>query len=90
MNDHDADDVDIAAIERALRARALVGQPVVIEAFEAVMADLRDQIVQQAPEAGALRESLYHQHLGLQLVLGQLKTWEAQIRTEEQRAAAQE
>lgn len=90
MNDHATGDVDIAVIERGLRARALLAQPAVVDAFEAVMADLRDQIVAQAPEAQARRESLFHQHLGLQLVLGQLKAWEAQVETDEQRAAAQE
>ncbi len=90
MIDHTPGDVDIAVIERALRARILLGQPAVIEAFEAVMADLRDQIVAQAPEAQGARESLFHQHLGLQLVLGQLKAWDAEGHTDEQRAAAQE
>lgn len=90
MIDHAPGDVDIAVIERALRARVLLGQPAVIEAFEAVMADLRDQIVAQTPEAQAARESLFHQHLGLQLVLGQLKAWDAEGQTDEQRAAAQE
>jgi len=90
MSDHAAGDVDIAVIERAVRARALLGQPAVIEAFEAVMADLRDQIVAQAPAAQGTRESLFHQHLGLQLVLGQLKAWDAEGQTDEQRATAQE
>jgi hypothetical protein len=90
MSDHAAGDVDIAVIERTLRSRHLLGQPAVIEAFEAVMADLRDQIVAQAPTAQAMRESLYHQHLGLQLVLGQLKAWETQAQADEQSAMAQE
>lgn len=88
MSDHAEGHVDVAVIERALRARALLGQPAVIEAFEAVMADLRDQIVAQVPDARDRRESLFHQHLGLQLVLGQLKAWETQ--TGDQRALAQE
>lgn len=90
MNDHRAGGDEIAAVQRALRARMLLGQPAVIEAFEAVMTDLRDQIVAQAPEAQATRESLFHQHLGLQLVLGQLKAWDAEGHPEEQRASAQE
>ncbi len=90
MNDHAAGDVDPAVIERGIRARALLGQPLVIEAFEAVMADLRDQIVAQAPAAQTMRESLYHQHLGLQLVLGQLKAWDVLAQPDDQRAAAQE
>ncbi len=90
MNDHAAGDIDIAVIERALRARVLLSQPAVIEAFEAVMTDLRDQIVAQSPEAQGMRESLFHQHLGLQLVLGQLKAWDAEGQTDTQRAIAQE
>lgn len=90
MNAHRPDEAGIAAIERAVRARILLAQPAVIEAFEAVMTDLRDQIVAQAPEAQAARESLFHQHLGLQLILGQLKAWDAEGHPEEQGAAAQE
>lgn len=90
MTVHQPDDAYIAVVERALRARILLAQPAVIEAFEAVMTDLRDQIVAQAPEAQATRESLFHQHLGLQLILGQLKAWDAEGHPEEQGAAAQE
>ncbi len=84
---------DLAArIARGAAAQRVLAEPEVMGAFEAVMADLRDQIVNTEPGQPAMREALFHQHLGLQLVLGQLKAWQVDYEaiTEAQIQAANE
>ncbi len=70
---------DIATrVSRGATARRVLDEPIVMDAFEALMSELRDQIVATDPADMAGRETLYHQHLGLQTVLGTLKTWQAE------------
>lgn len=78
-----------ARIARGAAAQRVLSEPSILEAFEATQAELRDQIVTTDPGQPALREALYHQHLGLQLVLGTLKAWQVDYEaiTEAQQAA---
>ncbi len=70
---------DLAArVARGSAARHVLGDPIIIDAFDGLMGELRDQIVATAPADVAGRESLYHQHLGLQTVLGTLRAWQAE------------
>lgn len=84
---------DLAArIARGAAAQRILAEPLVLEAFEAVMADLRDQLVHSDPMASATREALYHQHLGLQTILGALGAWQVDYEaiTEAQQAHSEE
>lgn len=70
---------DLAAlVARGAAARRVLDEPTITEAFETLMAELGDQIVATNPTDMAGRESLYHQHLGLQTVLGTLKAWQVE------------
>lgn len=77
MIDDEAEDV-AGRIARGTAARRVLGEPPIIDAFETLMGELRDQIVATIPTDAAGRETLFHQHLGLQTVLGTLRAWQAE------------
>lgn len=91
MTDEEAED-RARRIARGAAAERVLSEPAIIEAFETTQAELRDQIVATNPGEPALREALFHQHLGLQLVLGQLKAWQGDYEaiTEAQQAITEE
>lgn len=62
-------------VSRGEAARVLLESPEFIKAAEDVLSYLQAACFASAPSATAERESFYHQHLGLQGVLGTLRVW---------------
>lgn len=63
------------ALERGRRARSVLADDILIDAFAEIEGRLKEQWVNAPSLATEARETLFHQVAALQSVQSQLKTW---------------